>query len=233
MLEMKRDGGLFPGELTLSTDTALTQFAQGNVGMMIVTNRDFTLLSRIQPLSFTLGIAKPPVLEAGDKGKGALMIDPEPPFVINAFTGHPQEAAKLWEYLLSPEYLGALYKAGDIIPAREDVLEDPQYQPPHSDFAAFLPNGEDSPYPQVPRFILQNIPTPYLPKNVGDAGRIKAYRDILQEIRPAGEALQDLTRQFDDSLNEAAHNQKLININDYVFPDFDPRHPLAQKSVEN
>lgn len=231
MLAMKKDGGLFPGELTLKSDTALTQFAQGNVGMMIVTNRDFTLLSRMEPFPFQLGIADPPVLEAADKGKGVLKIDPEPPFVINAYSANPQEATELWEYLHSPDYLGALYKAGDTIPTLVNVRNDPKYIPPQTDFAAFLPNEEDSPYPQEPKFILQNIPSPYSPKNLGDNVRMKAYRDILQEIRPAQEALRDLTEQYNKSLEDAIY-KKLINMNDYVFPSFDPLHPLKRKSID-
>ncbi|MCL6459868.1 MAG: ABC transporter substrate-binding protein, partial [Gorillibacterium sp.] len=178
MTAMKKEGGLFPGETSLQSDTALTQFAEGNIGMMVVSNHDYATLNRMKPMSFSWGVAMPPLLEKSDQGKGALMEYPEPPLAINAYSTHKKEAVELWEFLHSPEVQGTLYKQGDSIPTLEGIKEDPRYHSQLPQFAAFLPSSEDSPYPREPKFILQNIQTLFSPKNLGGAARVKAYRDI-------------------------------------------------------
>ncbi|MBB6729475.1 ABC transporter substrate-binding protein [Cohnella zeiphila] len=230
MLDMKREGGLFPGEISLKFDTALTQFAQGNVGMMIVSSRDFAALERMLPASFEWGAAMPPSFDAASKGKGALMIEPEPPFAVNAYTAHKEEAIDLWQYLLSDDYLGELYEKGELIPARPEVTEDSRYRPSLPSMREFLPASEESIYPKEPKFILKYEPTQFIQGNVGDSVRMKAYRDILQGLRSPEEALKELTEQYNRSIENAIY-QKLINMNDYVFPDFDPLLPLAAKNL--
>lgn len=227
MLDMKQQGGLFPGETSLKSDTALTQFAEGNIGMMYVTNRDFVMLGRMKSPTFEWGIAMPPLIEPSDSGNGALMMYPEPPFAINAYTKHKQEAVELWKFLHSREYLGTLYKEGGAIPTLDGITNDPQYLPQQPKFAAFLPGKEESPYPKEPKFILQNIPTLFSPKNLGDTSRMKAYRDILQGIHPPIEVLNNLTIQYNNSLDDAVL-KKLINLNDYINPLFEPRNPLKE-----
>jgi multiple sugar transport system substrate-binding protein len=227
MLDMKQQGGLFPGETSLKSDTALTQFAEGNIGMMYVTNRDFVMLGRMKPLQFAWGIAMPPLSKPSDRGKGALMIYPEPPLAINAYTNHKQEAVELWKFLHSREYLGTMYKQGGAIPTLEGITDDPQFRQLQPQFDAFLPNGEESPYPKEPKFILQNIPTLFSPKNLGDAARMKAYRDILQGLQSPAEMLNKLTLQYNNSRDDAVL-KKLINLNDYVDPLFEPRNPLKK-----
>jgi multiple sugar transport system substrate-binding protein len=227
MMDMKQQGGLFPGETSLKSDTALTQFAEGNIGMMYVTNRDFVMLGRMKPLPFAWGIAMPPLLVSSDRGKGALMIYPEPPLAINAYTNHKQEAVELWKFLHSREYLGTLYMHGGSIPTLEGITDDPKYRPLQPQFDTFLPNGEESPYRKEPKFILQNIPTLFSPKNLGDAARMKAYRDILQGLHSPADTLNNLSQQYNSSLDDAVL-KKLINLNDYVDPLFDPRNPLKK-----
>jgi multiple sugar transport system substrate-binding protein len=227
MLDMKQQGGLFPGETSLKSDTALTQFAEGNIGMMYVTNRDFVTLSRMKSLPFAWGLAMPPLLAPADSEKGALMIYPESPFAINAYTKHKQEAVELWKFLHSAEYLGALYKQGGAIPTLEGITNDPQYRPMQPQFDAFLPNEKESPYPKEPKFILQNIQTPFSPKDLGDTSRMKAYRDIMQGIHSPAEILNNLTMQYNISLDDAVL-RNLINYNNYVKPQFDPRKPLKE-----
>jgi multiple sugar transport system substrate-binding protein len=195
--------------------------------MMYITNHDFALLNRMKPLQFTWGIAMPPLLESSDHGKGTLMVYPDSPLVINAYTSHKQEAVELWEYLHSLEYLGTMYKQGDAIPTRKDATDDPKYQPLLTKFNAFLPNGNESPYPREPKFILQNVPNLFTPRNLGDAVRMNAYRDILQGIYSPETMLKELTMEYNHSLDNAVIN-KLINLNDYMNPSFNPRHPLKE-----
>lgn len=227
MLAMKKEGGLFPGETSLQSDTALTQFAEGNIGMMLVSNHDYAVLSRMKPLPFAWGIAMPPLSEQTDQGKGKLMEFPEPPFAVNAYTPYKGEAVELWKFLLSSEVLGELYKQGDAIPTLKGITDKPQYQTVLPKFSAFLPGAEESPYPREPKFILQNTPSPFAAKNVGDTARMKAYREILQGIHSPAEMLHTLTVQYNNSLNDAVTKQ-LISLQDYVNSSFDPQNPLAE-----
>jgi multiple sugar transport system substrate-binding protein len=225
MLTMKQEGGLFPGETSLKSDTALAQFAEGNIGMMYITNHDFALLNQMKPMQFSWGIAMPPLLKPSDQGKGALMVYPDSPMVINANTSHKEEAVELWEFLHSREYLGAVYKQGDAIPTLKEVTDDPQFQPLLPKFNNFLLNSNESPYPREPKFILQNVPNQFTPRNLGDAVRMKAYRDILQGLQSPEAMLQELTVQYNHSLDSAVINNR-INLNDYMNPAFNPKHPL-------
>jgi multiple sugar transport system substrate-binding protein len=225
MLAMKREGGLFPGETSLKSDTALAQFAEGNIGMMYITNHDFALLNRMKPLQFSWGIAMPPLLDSADQGKGALMVYPDSPMVVNAYSNHKEEAVELWEYLHSRDYLGDMYKQGDIIPTRTDASDDPQYQPLLPLFSSFLPKAVESPYPREPKFILLNVPNLFTPRNLGDAVRMKAYRDILQGIYSPETMMKELTLEYNQSLDNAVLNKR-ITLNDYMNPSFNPKHPL-------
>ncbi|MGG1519314.1 extracellular solute-binding protein [Paenibacillus oryzisoli] len=232
MSAMKKEGGLFPGETSLQTDTALAQFAEGNIGMMLVTNHDFAMLGRVKPLQFAWGVAMPPLLDKSGRGQGALMEYPEPPFVINAYTAHKTESVELWKFLQSPDFLGALYQQGDAIPTQAGITADPQYRPLLPQFSAFLPTSEESPYPREPKFILKNFPTLFSPKNLGDAMRMKAYREVMQGVHSPEEVLGSLTAQYNESL-EIAIGQQLVNMHDFVDPSFDFRFPLKKKVIEN
>jgi multiple sugar transport system substrate-binding protein len=228
MLAMKEEGGLFPGETSLQSDTALTQFVEGNIGMMIVSNHDFALLNRMKELPFSWGVAMPPVDKQSDRGRSALMLYPEPPYVINAYTEHKPEAVELWKFLHSAEFLGPMYKQGVSIPTMAAITDDQNFRPLLPQFNAFLPNGEESPYPREPKFILQNIKSLFSPKNLGDSDRMKAYREILQGVNSPEDVLGSLTEQYSLSLKNAMY-ERLINMNDFVIPKFDYRHPAPEK----
>ncbi len=226
MLELKKDGGVFPGETSLTMDTALTQFAEGNVGMMYATSRDYALLSRMMR-SDAVGVAMPPLFDAADQGVGALMVALQSPIAIHRYTEHPAEAAALWNELHSDAYLGGLFSQGKAIPVSGAITEDPAYREGTDSIGAFLPRaGEESPYPKEPKFILENRTQSGL-KNPDDRLRIKAYKDILLGVLPPEDVLRTLTEQYNRSLENAVY-RNLINMEHYIDPDFDPRHPVKE-----
>ncbi|MFB9275746.1 ABC transporter substrate-binding protein [Cohnella cellulosilytica] len=224
MLELKKDGGMFPGETSLTMDTALTQFAEGNIGMMYVTSRDYALLSRMAHGNAT-GVAMPPLFDEADQGAGALMVALQSPFAIHRYTEHKEEAAALWNELHSDAYLGGLFSQGKTIPVSGAIAEDPAYRDGLDSIGAFLPRaGEESPYPKEPKFILENRTQSGL-KNPDDRLRTKAYKDILLGVLPTEDVLRTLTEQYNQSLENAVY-RSLVNMEHYIDPDFDPRHPV-------
>ncbi|WP_239619135.1 ABC transporter substrate-binding protein [Cohnella mopanensis] len=225
ILEMKSKGGLFPGEISLKNDTALSQFAEGNIGMMYATNSDIAQLFRMNPMNFSWGTTMPPLLDSSKADKGALMIDIEPPFVINTFTVHKQEAFELLRFLLSREFQGALYEQGDVIPTLTTITGNPQYQTSPPNLEAFLPRSNESPYPKEPKFGLADSGSSVASSIWGDEARMKTYREILQGAKQPDSALKEMTQKFNTSLDLAIYNQ-LIGENQYVFPNFDPKNPL-------
>lgn len=49
LLDMKAQGSLYPGETLLKRNSALRQFADGNIGMMYVTSKDYVKLQEYMP----------------------------------------------------------------------------------------------------------------------------------------------------------------------------------------
>lgn len=226
MLDLKKEGGMFPGETALSMPTALTQFAEGNVGMMYVTSREFAQLTQLMNGIDHIGITMPPLLKQDDRGNGALMVTLESPMVIHTYTQHKSEAAALWNILHSHAYLGDRFSQGDAIPVDEAIADLSLSQHSPAGFRHFLPSPEESPYPQEPKFIMENRPQSGS-VNTSDSLRAKVYKEILLGIEPAGPSLQRLTEQFNRSLDNAKY-RSLINMENYLYPNFDPRYPMSE-----
>lgn len=230
MLAMKQAGGMFPGETSLNMDTALTQFAEGNVGMMYVTSREYAQLNRMRTVESPesrVGVSMPPLYEASKERGGALMVSLQPPIAIHAYTEHKPEAAKLWQLMHSSEYVGSLFMQGDTIPISDFILGNKNYRPNMDQFEAFLPGTEESPYPKEPKFILQNQ-LQSKNENPVNAFRTKMYKEIMLGVTPVESALQLLSEQYNQSLDNAVY-RNLINKNDYIHPDYDPLFPMKQK----
>ncbi|MDF2927036.1 MAG: putative rane protein [Paenibacillaceae bacterium] len=224
MLHMKQDGGMFPGETSLTADTALTQFAEGNIGMMYMTNREFVSLSQMMKDRSALGIALPPVYDPASKTKGALMITLQAPLVVHNHSEHKAEAVELWKWLHDGSYQEQLYRLGVSIPLqRKGGLPDRQTNHVLQDFQ---PGEAEAPYPQEPKFILENRSASGV-ANVSYASRTRVYKDILLGVTSPREALLLLSEQYNRSLGNAVY-RGLINMEHYIYPDFDPLSPMNE-----
>lgn len=216
MLEMKKEGGLFPGETALMRETALAQFRQGNVGMMHMTNREFAQLNRTAVLDFTPGISLPPRNDSGPQ-TGALMIPIQHPVVISATTLYKQEAAEIWNYLHSFDFLGKMYELGELIPIPEKFRISRTGTPEW--LKAFLPGSSESPYPREPKFIV--------PWTSGDIIRNNVYTAIMNQQQLPYDGLSQLTEQHSSYLSDIVY-RNYINLSDFIEENFDPLHPMKR-----
>ncbi|MFS0726411.1 ABC transporter substrate-binding protein [Paenibacillus sp. 1P07SE] len=224
MLDMKQQGGMFPGETSLSMNTALTQFAEGNIGMMHMTNREYAALLSMMENQSQLGVALPPVYGSEHGDAGALMLTLQAPLAVHNHTLHKEEAVGLWQALHASIYREQLLEEGFSIPLQRQASPERI----RSDYALseFQPGPGESPYPQEPNFIMENRAASGLIQP-GGASRIKVYKDVLLGVEPPQEALSALTEQYNRSLENAVY-RGLINREHFVYPDFDPLHPMVE-----
>jgi multiple sugar transport system substrate-binding protein len=219
MLEMKREGGLFPGETTLMRETALAQFKQGNVGMIYMTNREFAELTSTSEPGLAAGIALPPQNNPGPR-TGALMVSIQHPIVISASSPYKEETAELWNYLHSTEFLSSMYELGELIPIPESARTTDKKTPAW--LKDFLPGNPESPYPREPKFIV--------PWTSGDTIRMNAYTNIMSGQQKPYDSLDQLTKQHTQYLSDIIY-RNYINLSNYVEEDFDPLSPLKRYST--
>lgn len=217
MLDLKKSGGLFPGETTLMRETALAQFRQGSIGMMHMTNREYLELAR-NTTAVGTGIAIPPQTVPGSQ-TGALMVSIQHPFVISSGTPYVKEAGELWNYLHSIDYLSKMYEQGELIPlpqkARLEAASTPNW------LKEFLPGEMESPYPREPKFIVS--------WTSGDTIRMSAYSDIMAERAGPLDSLSQLTAQHNQYLSDIVY-KNYVSLADYTEEDFDPLHPMRRYS---
>lgn len=224
MLDMKQKGGMFPGETSLSMNTALTQFAEGNIGMMHMTNREYAALLSMMADPSGLGVAMPPVYDSGQEAAGALMLTLQAPLAVHNHTAHKEEAVSLWRALHAEAYQERLHEEGMSIPVQR--LGAREGSDPRHALSEFQPGPGESPYPQEPKFIMENR-SGGGSVHPGGASRTKVYKDILLGVETPREALAALTEQYNRSLENAVY-RGLINMEHYVFPEFDPLHPMGE-----
>jgi|GEM_PF-2141698 len=224
MLDMKREGILFPGETSLKQETARAQFAEGNIGMMYANSGDASILHYKYQINLDWGVSMPPALSKDDIGAGKLMMVPEPSIGINADTQHAKEALLFWDYLHSEEFLGQLLRKGAAIPTLKGIFGNPAYKPSLAHFEDFLPTEADAPYPQLPQIIDYYLPNPIEPVYVGDRPRLKAYTSIFEEAKTIQEVIDEENRRLNEIIKFAVRERKL-NLNNYRDPAFNPLEP--------
>lgn len=188
ILAMKEEGSLFPGETSLKYDTARAQFAQGNIGMMYACSWDPSVFAHTFSVNFEWGVAMPPLLDRTSKGKHLVCIGPGTCYIVNPNTKNMEEAVKVWKYLYSEEYLGALYKSGVELPILKGMIGNTFFKPfGIYNFDMFIPGQGDSDYLIVPRKdkAWENRSALYLDiisgEHNGKKININEIRDILTE----------------------------------------------------
>lgn len=214
---MKSQGLLFPGEGSLKTNTALAQFAEGNIGMMFVTNSDLAVFDILKTAAFKWDIAPPPSLRGTKQAAGKRMLVPTGFFAVNAKTGNLKEAAEVWKHMYSDEVLDEQYQKGTILPVVGNMLEMKESLPEIQGISAFLPQKDESLYPEAPRGIV-------------DWARIRVYRDAFNGTGSMDKELELESQVLNGRLIITSEMEKLGFR--YDRPDFDPMHPDKAISPE-
>lgn len=233
LLDMKAQGSLYPGETLLKRNSALRQFADGNIGMMYVTSKDYVKLQEYMPKD-DWAVALPPVTSAAQKGAGALMMIPHSPLVVNSAASNREAAVKVWEFLQSKEFLTILFKQALALPVVDGILELPNMAPGLGHFSEFYPAAEDSIYPLSPQIMDQYDPNTVSvePRDSGDRPRMQLYLQILSGEKELKEALRSETQRLNRMLDIAATGYSFKH-EEYIYPEFNPKDPLKGNSLEN
>ncbi|WP_379145818.1 ABC transporter substrate-binding protein [Paenibacillus sp. sgz500992] len=233
LLDMKAQGSLYPGETLLKRNSALRQFADGNIGMMYVTSKDYVKLQEYMPKD-DWAVALPPVTSRAQKGAGALMMIPHSPLVVNSAASNREAAVKVWEFLQSKEFLTILFKQALALPVVDGILDLPNMAPGLGHFSEFYPTAEDSIYPLAPQIMDQYDPNTVSiePRDSGDRPRMQLYLQILSGEKDLKEALRSETQRLNRMLDIAATGYSFKH-EEYIYPEFNPKDPLKGNSLEN
>lgn len=228
MLTMKKNGSLFPGSLSMKYDTALTQFAKGNVGMMLVSSSDVYRLENELKLNVNWGVAMPPALDEQKTGAGALMLVPEPVIGINSATPHSEEALHFWQYIHSDRVIGELYQKDVVIPVSSRIRVDYPNDKASSKFSNFQPVDVESFYPNQPILLDSTITSSVVNQDhFGWNNRLKAYREAASGVEPVQDMLQAETQRLNAMLLSAIQMGS-VTLQDYLIPSFDRHHPIGK-----
>jgi multiple sugar transport system substrate-binding protein len=182
--EMMLNGYVFPGASSLDNDPMRAAFAEGKIGMYVGQSWDVATLNNQFNAQVDWAAAPLPVPD----GAELLRINSSPgkPYAIAANTEHPEEAAMVLEWLISPETVGALQKMGmanALLPAAQTA----EFQPEGSkQFPMFLADDLDVAPPLSPAQFI---------KVQG-----KSLKDVLLELiqtdQPIAPALEELNAQY-------------------------------------
>ena len=215
IMDMKKNGGLFPGENNLKIDSARMQFAEGNIGMMFATSWDPAIFELLYPAKCNWDVAMPPALDKSSIGKGALLITTGSCYAVNSKTAHIPQAIEVWKYLYSENFQEELYKSGSEIPILKGLVDDPKCTPHIKNFDKFIPSSNDSPYPNTP-------------KGFDEWSRMKAYSSILD----CYSSLQDKLTEENERLKIYYKSERSIGRyleDEYIMKNFNPGEPLGEE----
>ncbi|MBW4084760.1 ABC transporter substrate-binding protein [Paenibacillus sp. S150] len=233
LLEMKAAGSLYPGETLLKRNAALRQFADGNIGMMYATSKDYVKLQEYMPKD-DWGVALPPVTSLQRKGSGALMMIPHSPLAVNSSAPDREAAVKVWKFLQSEDFLAILFQQALALPVVDGITDLPVQIPGLGHFKDFYPTAEESIYPLIPQIMDQYDPNTVSvePRDSGDRPRMQLYLQILSGGISVDEGLRAESARLNQMLDIAATGYS-FKYNEYIYPDFDPNFPLREESLES
>ncbi len=124
VLDIYKDGSVYPDIEGLDNDTARALFAEGKIGMKIAYSFDVGVLNNQFPAKCDWGVAPLPVLD-GDNCYYQRMTYGTSPYINKKSVESKGEAvAAAFEFLLSDEYVIDLYKKGCSFPLDYDMIKD-------------------------------------------------------------------------------------------------------------
>ena len=204
-------GAMFPGMENLDDDTARAQFAEGNIGFILV-NPSFNVgvLYDQYPAKMEWKIARVPVKDPNNYYN--VMGTTATNLVVSQKAkseGLLEEVARVFAYMISDEVAGNLFTQGKDLPMNPRVLQNakPSSRPQWNDIAAIAagsvlrPNHPDSMY------VVE-----------GDL-EVAAFAKILLGGN-AREILADMDRRFNEAFDRAV-SQGRIKRENYIQPEIE------------
>ncbi|GLX66949.1 ABC transporter substrate-binding protein [Paenibacillus glycanilyticus] len=218
---LEKTESLLPGGLSLGYQSALAQFAKGNVGMMIVTNSDVYELEHSLDVQFDWGAALPPVLDAKQKDKYPLILKPEPLIAVNNASEHKEAAIRFWTYLESSETLQKLYETNLLLPYSAEIRKASQPNSTAvSHIRSFLPTESEAFYPPAPVLLNNKLnPNQSLFLDIDWSNRLQAYSEAVSGRFTVAKALQLETDRMNLLLQEEVQDGH-IQLSSFLRPVF-------------
>ncbi|WP_138756440.1 ABC transporter substrate-binding protein [Paenibacillus sinopodophylli] len=214
--ELNKTGGFFPGMENMKTSQAMAQFADGNIGMMIVASWQASLLFDSFAPKISWGIALPPAIDEASSGNGAVKINTAGWNIVNASSKNAVEAREVWQFLYSDAYTGYLFDRSAMLPVSRGLMKQPEDEADAvtavtAKFSSFFPGSQDSIYPNSPLAM-------------EEWSRKDIYMTVLEDTPGNASLLEESNRL--NTILDVAVTAKTVDINRYLDPDFDPRHPM-------
>lgn len=213
ILDLQKEGSLFPASITLSNDALRAQFAQGRVGMFMGEAWDVGVLNTQFPTTCKWGVAPIPTYDGKFHGKSRAMIIGGL-WSINGQSRHRFEAWEVVKWFNRYEVRAKLYEQGAAIDP--DPLVAKCYikntSPPNGfrAFAESLNQDYLATYPILPGWKQpENTPCTVL-------------RQLLSRGGDPGVELQELDRFWNRELDKYFQNNTEIKRSWNIYPEFNP-----------
>lgn len=217
MMDIKKDGSLFPGEETLDNDQARARFAEGGIGMKFGVSWDVGVFNDQFPAKIDWGVAPLPVLDENNSYK-QLMYTSAGYFACTKAleTGTPEQVMEVMNFLHSDEVAKKLYEEGCDLPFNWDLVKD-------------IPtDGMKKGWKEFAQLIDQSCTDVDATKV--DTTNLRSLKDIItvdiwgngQDVDKAIDSYQDEVNKLADEYAEE-HKNDGYKIEDYIIPDWDER----------
>ena len=125
VLDLKKDGSVYPGMEGVDNDPARARFAEGNIGMKFTVSWDVGVWNDQFPAKCDWGVAPLPVVD-GEKEYYQYKAPTFSAYISrrNYETKGSKAVSLVFNWLYSDETIGKLYESCTYLPWRYDVIED-------------------------------------------------------------------------------------------------------------
>ncbi|MBP3360456.1 MAG: extracellular solute-binding protein [Clostridia bacterium] len=209
---MKDDGSIFPGVINMDNDAARAQFAMGKIAMKFGASYDVGVYNEQFPASCDWGVAPVPTVKKGERYRvpysstGCLMINKKAVDRLGEET-----AFEIFKWFHGDEVMAELYKEGMEIPCKPEIVNSVSIEDAKKgwvDFAGLVGMSYNDSW---------NVP------KVVRSGELSETKYFLNEFwsgnKTADEAVEYLTKSFNDGMQRWFEQNPDKKIEDYIIPD--------------
>lgn len=214
ILQMKKDGSIFPGGEGMDNDSLMAQFAAGRIAMLPGVNWDVSTLDKFWQetgTKFELGVTDTPVLDPADKHKNyaqiadALCVGP-------SAKNMPEKVMKVYELFHSDEALKAIQNNEIDFIARQDIQAQAPSSYKKAGTAEFADTSNSYFSPTPPDGVITIEGQPY---------QNTIVNLIAGSSSDVSKVLTDLTNRYNTALDKAVADG--LDLGQYVDKDWDTK----------
>lgn len=236
--DMNSDGSFYPGFISINAPEARELFGEGKAGFMFQGQWCVGVWRKNNP-NLDFGVEFPPVPDSGRKGyvQSGVVAGTGDPYSLSATSAHPKEAAALFMWRLSDDWMKGYVQTGDgyapfpKLDTAENIKEPLMLQ-------IFKESQTDKRI--APQPIIKN------PEGVGQAElQFKEVHPDLDEILQGAftggldyvTAAKTLSAKMNDQLVQVVSDEKAkgtnVSLSDWQFPNWDPMKDYTLSDYPN